>query len=100
MTSVPTLSFIVMFKFCISSLVFKDCFHIRSLLSGELRCLLTTYVLILPRKQNFALSANFLQYSGDNLHEMSSPVFLEKYMQYNILSAELVQRGTKVQLHK
>ena len=31
-----------MFKFCIQFLIFKDCFLIRSALSGELRCLLTT----------------------------------------------------------
>ena len=32
------------FKLCISSLIFKDCFHIGSPDSGELRCLLTTLV--------------------------------------------------------
>ena len=85
-----------MFKFYISTLILKDCFYIGLLLSGELRCLLTTLVLILPRKQNFTFRANFLQSSGDNLHELSSPVLLEKY---NALSAEQVQRGTKAKLH-
>ena len=40
-----TPSFTAMFKFCIQSLIFKD-FLIRSAVSGKLRCLLTTLVLL------------------------------------------------------
>ena len=56
------------------------------------------FFLIFPRKQDLTFHANCLQ--GDNLHEMSDPVYVKnKKNIINLSSAENAQRVVKVKLY-